>query len=174
MLGRESEMKDFIESCSEPFTMFVSASVVASSPAMELVPSTSNEHAHSASIDHVPSTSFDPVPSTSFDPVPSNSNDERISTPTQAMNVPRSVRSSRGLTPRKLRLKRHFEFTSNLRSEERKWYIGRVKQLNRWEDDVPRWYNEMGIPMTDVNNWVKERRPILYPLEADGRRVRIK
>ena len=23
---------------------------------------------------------------------------------------------------------------------------------NRWEDDVPRWYNEMGIPMTDVNN----------------------
>ena len=159
-------MKDFIESCSEPFTMFVLASVVASSPAMEHAPSTSNEHAHSTSIDHVPSTSFDPVPSTS--------NDEHISTPTQAMKVPRSVRSSRGLTPRKVRLKRRFEFTSNLRSEERKWYIGRVKQLNRWEDDVPRWYNEMGIPMTDVNNWVKERRPILYPLDADGRRVRIK
>ena len=28
---------------------------------------------------------------------------------------------------------------------------------NRWEDDVPRWYKEMGIPITDVNNWVKER-----------------
>ena len=114
-------MEDFIEGCSEPFTMFVSASLVASSPAMEHVPSTSNEHAHSTSIDHVPSTSFDPVPSTS--------NDEHISTPTQAMNVPRSVRSSRGLTPRKLRLKRRFEYTSNLRSEVRKWYIGRVEQL---------------------------------------------
>ena len=102
MLDRESEIEDFIECCSEPLTMFVSTSVVASSPAMEPVPSTSNEHAHSASIDHVPSTSFDPVPSTSFDPVPSTSNDEHISTPTQAMNVPRSVRSSRGLTPRKL------------------------------------------------------------------------
>ena len=28
--------------------------------------------------------------------------------------------------------------------------------------------------MTDVNNWVKERRPIVYPLDADGRRVRLK
>ena len=45
---------------------------------------------------------------------------------------------------------------------------------NRWEDDVPRWYNEMGIPMTDVNNCAKERRPIVYPLDADGRRVRLK
>ena len=45
---------------------------------------------------------------------------------------------------------------------------------NRWEDDVPRGYNEIGIPMTDVNNWVKERRPIVYPLYADGRRVRLK
>ena len=27
--------------------------------------------------------------------------------------------------------------------------------------------------MTDVNNWVKERRPIVYPLDADGRRVRL-
>ena len=36
---------------------------------------------------------------------------------------------------------------------------GRLR--NRWEDDVPRWYNEMGIPTTDVNNWVKERRPIV-------------
>ena len=43
-----------------------------------------------------------------------------------------------------------------------------------WEDDVPRWYNEMGFPMKDVNNWVKERRPIVYPLDADGRRVRLK
>ena len=41
-----------------------------------------------------------------------------------------------------------------------------------FEDDVPRWYNEMGIPMTDVNN--KERRSIVYPLDADGRRVRLK
>ena len=43
-----------------------------------------------------------------------------------------------------------------------------------WEDDEPRWYKEMGISMTDVNNWVKERRPIVYPLDADGRRVRLK
>ena len=28
----------------------------------------------------------------------------------------------------------------------------RGRPRNRWEDDVPRWYNEMGIPMTDVNN----------------------
>ena len=27
----------------------------------------------------------------------------------------------------------------------------RGRPQNRWEDDVPRWYNEMGIPMTDVN-----------------------
>ena len=45
---------------------------------------------------------------------------------------------------------------------------------NRWKDDVPRWYKEMGIPMTDVNNGVKERRPIVYPIDADGRRVRLK
>ena len=50
----------------------------------------------------------------------------------------------------------------------------RGRPRNRWEDDVPRWYNEMVIPMTDVNNWVKERRPIVYPLDADGRRVRLK
>ena len=49
----------------------------------------------------------------------------------------------------------------------------RGRPQNRWEDDVPRWYNEMGIPMTDVNNWVKERRAIDYPLDADGRRVRV-
>ena len=36
---------------------------------------------------------------------------------------------------------------------------GRLR--NRWEDYVPRWYNDMGIPMTDINNWVKERRPIV-------------
>ena len=45
----------------------------------------------------------------------------------------------------------------------------RGRPRNRWEDDVPRWYNEMGIPMTDVNNCMKERRPIVYPLDADGR-----
>ena len=29
--------------------------------------------------------------------------------------------------------------------------------------------------MTDVNNWVNEIRPIVYPaLDADGRRVRLK
>ena len=33
---------------------------------------------------------------------------------------------------------------------------------------------EMGIPTTDVNNWVKARRPIVYALDADGRRVRLK
>ena len=47
----------------------------------------------------------------------------------------------------------------------------RGRPRNRWEDDVPRWYNEMEITMTDVNNWVKERRPIVYPLDADGRSV---
>ena len=50
----------------------------------------------------------------------------------------------------------------------------RGRPWNRWEDDVPRWYYDMGIPKTDVNNWVKERRPIVYPLDADGRRVRLK
>ena len=48
---------------------------------------------------------------------------------------------------------------------------GEGRPQNRWEDDVPRWYNEMGMLMTDVNNLVKERRPIVYPLDADGRRV---
>ena len=43
----------------------------------------------------------------------------------------------------------------------------RERPRNRWEDDVPRWYKEMGIPMTDVNNWVKERRPIVYPYTDD-------
>ena len=50
----------------------------------------------------------------------------------------------------------------------------RGRPRSRWEAVVPRWYNEMGIPMTDPNNWVKERRPIVYPLDADGRRVRLK
>ena len=27
--------------------------------------------------------------------------------------------------------------------------------------------------MTDVNNWVKERRLSVYPLDADGKRVRL-
>ena len=48
------------------------------------------------------------------------------------------------------------------------------RSRNRWEEDVPRWFNEMGIPMTDVNKWVTERRPIVYLLDADGRRVRLK
>ena len=39
----------------------------------------------------------------------------------------------------------------------------------RWEYGV--WCKEMGIPRTQVNNWVKDRRPIVYPLDADGRRV---
>ena len=47
----------------------------------------------------------------------------------------------------------------------------RGRSRDRWEDDAPRGYKEMEIPMTDVNNWVKERRPIVYPLDADGRRV---
>ena len=50
----------------------------------------------------------------------------------------------------------------------------RRRPRHRWEDDVPRWHKEMGIPMTDVNNWVKERRPIVYPLDANGRKVRQK
>ena len=50
----------------------------------------------------------------------------------------------------------------------------RGRPRNRWEDDVPRWYNEMGIPMTYVNNLINKRRPIVYPLDADGRRVRLK
>ena len=46
---------------------------------------------------------------------------------------------------------------------------------HRWADDIPKCYNDIGIPMTDVNNWVKDRRPIVYPLDADGRRrVRLK
>ena len=48
------------------------------------------------------------------------------------------------------------------------------RSRNRWEDDVPKWYNEMGIPMTYVNNWVKDRPPIVYPLDADGRRVSLR
>ena len=48
----------------------------------------------------------------------------------------------------------------------------RGRPLHRWEDDVPRWYREMGISMTEVNNWVKERRPIVYPLDADGSKVK--
>ena len=48
------------------------------------------------------------------------------------------------------------------------------KDTKSLEDDVPTWYKEMGIPMTYVNNWVKERRPVVYLLDADGRRVRLK
>ena len=45
----------------------------------------------------------------------------------------------------------------------------RGRPQNRWEDDILKWYNEMGIPMIQVNNWAKDRRPIVYPLDADGR-----
>ncbi len=41
----------------------------------------------------------------------------------------------------------------------------RGRPQNRWEDDVPKWYKEMGTLTTDVNNWVKDRRPIVYPLD---------
>ena len=50
----------------------------------------------------------------------------------------------------------------------------RGRPRNRWEDDVPKWYNDIGIPMTDVNNWVEDRRPIVYPIDADGRTLRSK
>ena len=50
----------------------------------------------------------------------------------------------------------------------------RDRPRNRWEDDVRKWYKEMRIPMTDVNNWVKDRRPIVYPLDTDGRIVILK
>ena len=50
----------------------------------------------------------------------------------------------------------------------------RRRPQNRWEDDVPKWYKEMGNPMTEVNNWVKDIHPIVYPLDADGRAVRLK
>ena len=45
----------------------------------------------------------------------------------------------------------------------------RGRPRNRWEDDVPKWYKEMGIPMTGVNNWA-----IVYQLDTDGRRVCLK
>ena len=80
----------------------------------------------------------------------------------------------------------------------------RGRPRNRWEDDVPKWYKVMGIPKTDVKkkNLVKDiiyirlllllfryrqyivilaepyigiaPGPIVYPLDADGRRVRLK
>ena len=52
------------------------------------------------------------------------------------------------------------------------------KNKIRWWSHIKRMSpmapHEMGIQMTDVNNWVKEIRPIVYPLDADGRRVRLK
>ena len=39
-----------------------------------------------------------------------------------------------------------------------------------WEDDITKCYNDIGIPMTEVNNWVKDKSPIVYPLDADGRK----
>ena len=39
---------------------------------------------------------------------------------------------------------------------------------------TPKWYKEMGIPMTEATNWVNDRRPIVCPLDADCRRVRLK
>ena len=50
----------------------------------------------------------------------------------------------------------------------------RGRPRNRWEDDIPKCYKEMGVPITDVNNLVNDSRPILYPLVADGGRVRLK
>ena len=43
----------------------------------------------------------------------------------------------------------------------------RVRSRNRCEDDIPKSYNELGIQMAEVNNWMKNRRPI--SLDADGR-----
>ena len=37
----------------------------------------------------------------------------------------------------------------------------RGKPRNRWEDDIPDRYDEMGIPMTEVNSWTKDRQPIV-------------
>ena len=43
---------------------------------------------------------------------------------------------------------------------------------NRREDDIQNVTMKLdGIPMTEVNNWVKYRRPIIYQLTADGRIV---
>ena len=50
----------------------------------------------------------------------------------------------------------------------------RGRPRNRWKGDVPKWYKDMEIPMTDVNHGVKDRRPIVYPLDADGSRVSLK
>ncbi len=50
----------------------------------------------------------------------------------------------------------------------------RGRPRNRWKGDVPKWYKDMEIPMTDVNHGVKDRRPIVYPLDANGGRVRLK
>ena len=33
----------------------------------------------------------------------------------------------------------------------------RGRPRNRWEVDIPRWYKQMGMPMTDVNNWARRR-----------------
>ena len=41
-------------------------------------------------------------------------------------------------------------------------------------ETIPKSYNEIGITMTEVNNWVKDRRPIVYPFDAYGRRVRLR
>ena len=32
----------------------------------------------------------------------------------------------------------------------------RRRPQNRWEDDIPNWYKEIWIPMTEVNNWVND------------------
>ena len=39
---------------------------------------------------------------------------------------------------------------------------------------MPKWYSDIGIPVTELNNWVNDGRPIVYPLDADGRRVLLK
>ena len=50
----------------------------------------------------------------------------------------------------------------------------RGRPHNRWEDDIPKWYNDIGIPMTEVNKSVMDTCSILYPLDANGRSVRLK
>ena len=47
----------------------------------------------------------------------------------------------------------------------------RGRPRNHWEDDISKLYTETAIPMTEVNNWTKDRRLIVYPVDADSRRV---
>ena len=42
----------------------------------------------------------------------------------------------------------------------------RGRPENRWKDDIPKSYNEMGVPMTEINNWTKDIHQSVYPLDA--------